>query len=73
MPNVSEVDLVLNEFREWCKAEYGRQAEAARTLGVTRQQIYDWSTKRKRPPIEMWLRIQSFLKHQRPRKAGTKA
>jgi DNA-binding XRE family transcriptional regulator len=72
MPNDSEVDQVLSEFRDWCKAEYGRQAEAARTLGATRQQIYDWTSMRKRPSIEMWLRIQSFLKHQRPRKAGAK-
>jgi hypothetical protein len=72
MPNESEVDQILSEFRDWCNAEYGRKAEAARALRATRQQVYDWTTQRKRPSIEMWLQIQAFVKSHRPRKTGAK-
>ena len=68
-----EIDRVLSELREWCKAEYGRQAEVARTLGVPRQAVYDWINKRKMPSLTMWIRIQSFLKSHRPRKPSAKA
>jgi plasmid maintenance system antidote protein VapI len=60
-----EVERVLTELREWCAAKYGRQAEVARTLGVTRQQVYDWIARRTQPSVSMWLRLKSFLKTQR--------
>ena len=62
-----ETERLLSELRDWCKAEYGRQSEIARALGVSRQQVYDWINRRTMPTLEMGFRLQSFLKTHKPR------
>lgn len=73
MKRDAEIDRVLNELNEWCSAEHGRKAELGKLLGVTRQQVYDWTVKRRLPNLVMWGRIQAFLKTQRGGKTGAPA
>ena len=73
MKRDAEIDRVLNELNAWCSAEYGRKAELGKLLGVTRQQVYDWTVKRRLPNLVMWGRLQAFLKTQRGHKPGAPA
>jgi predicted XRE-type DNA-binding protein len=43
---IKEVALV-EALKTWCDQEYGRQAEAARAMGTTRQTVSDWFSGRK--------------------------
>jgi len=46
----------------WVDAEYGRRAELARQLGVTRRRITDWLAGRKTPSLEQGLTILQMLR-----------
>src|SRR5947209_2655721 len=60
-----EVARLLNELREWCAQEYGRQAQVARILGVNRRRISDWFSGRILPSLATGLKIQNFLRTQK--------
>ncbi|HET9378695.1 MAG TPA: hypothetical protein VFO40_27235 [Chthoniobacterales bacterium] len=60
-----ETQKLLTEFRAWVDAEYGRRANIARDLGVSRQRVTDWLAGRYAPTLEQGLRLQAFLKKQR--------
>jgi hypothetical protein len=70
MPPDDPVDRVLTEFAEWCAAKHGNAVTAAHILGATKQQVYDWTSKRKKPSIAMFLRIQEFVKTHRTSKTA---
>jgi hypothetical protein len=56
----------LDELRDWCAAEHGRQARVARELKVephvSRDLVNDWLFERKKPSLEQYFALQTFLK-----------
>jgi predicted XRE-type DNA-binding protein len=50
-------ETLLSHLDHWCKAERGRQAEMARALDVTPQQVNHWLTGRKQMTGEQALRL----------------
>jgi DNA-binding transcriptional regulator YiaG len=67
-PRDPAVERLLNELRAWCEAEYGRQAEVARILGVDNRRVNDWFSGRIDPSLAVGLRIQAFLASQKGRR-----
>jgi len=69
----SAKDLV-KALKQWCSAEYGRQAQAARALGVKPQLIANWfapshkDRSKRGPTADQILKIQEFLRKQ-PKKS----
>lgn len=63
-----EIENLINQLRDWCKEEYGRNSEVARTLGVSRQLISDWFAGRTVPSWAAGRQIEKFLKKQRRRR-----
>jgi transcriptional regulator with XRE-family HTH domain len=59
----SEVEKLIRELTAWVDAEYGRRAELARQLGVSRQRVTDWLAGRKTPTLEQGLSILGILKN----------
>jgi hypothetical protein len=59
-----ESQKLIAALKEWADAEYGRRAELARMLGVSRQLVSDWFAGRKTPTLDSGLKIQAFLKKQ---------
>jgi transcriptional regulator with XRE-family HTH domain len=59
----SEVEKLIRELTAWVDAEYGRRADLARQLGVTRQRVTDWLAGRKTPTLEQGLAILGILKN----------
>src|ERR1700730_14459440 len=66
-----EIQRVINELKEWAGEEYGGQAELARKLGVSRQRVNDWLTGKRTPELNAWLKIQTFLRKKRRKRAFT--
>jgi transcriptional regulator with XRE-family HTH domain len=60
-----ESEKLIADLKVWVDAEYGRRAELARMLGVSRQLVSDWLAGRKMPTLDSGLKIQTFLKKQR--------
>ena len=63
-----ESEKLITDLKAWADAEYGRRAELARMLGVSRQLVSDWFAGRKMPTLDSGLKIQAFLKKQRKRR-----
>ena len=61
---------LLDELQAWCDEPggYGRRAEIARMLGVSRYAITHWFGGRQSPTAEQALVLLEFLKKQRRRK-----
>jgi DNA-binding XRE family transcriptional regulator len=70
MPKESEI--LLAELKAWCEEQYGRRAEVAETIGVSRQVVTDWLHGRGVPNLDNGLKLQRFLKKQR-RSRGSRA
>jgi predicted transcriptional regulator len=60
-----ESEKLVRALREWCDEKYGRRAELARMLGVSRQLVSDWFAGRTTPTLDAGLQLQEFLKKQR--------
>jgi predicted transcriptional regulator len=60
-----ESEKLIAELKVWADAEYGRRAELARMLGVSRQLVTEWFAGRKTPTLDDGLKLQAFLKKQR--------
>jgi DNA-binding XRE family transcriptional regulator len=60
-----ETEKLMAELKTWVDAEYGRRAEVARELNVSRQRVTDWLSDRYAPTLEQGLKLQAFLKKQR--------
>jgi len=56
---------LLEALKAWCDQKYGRRAEAARSIGTTRQTVSDWFAGRKQLTGEQALVAEAFLKKQR--------
>jgi transcriptional regulator with XRE-family HTH domain len=61
-------ERLLAELKRWADAEYGRRAELARMLGVSKQLISEWFAGRSLPTWDHGLEIETFLKKQRRRR-----
>jgi hypothetical protein len=65
-----EADELLDELRAWAdQAKHGEQKELAKQLGVKQAKLNHWITGRRLPTLRDGLRLQTFLKTQRRRKA----
>jgi hypothetical protein len=68
----SEAELraksLVSELQNWCRKKYGRNTQAAKELGVSRQLISDWFSGRTVPTLVMGFQIEEFLKKQRRRR-----
>jgi transcriptional regulator with XRE-family HTH domain len=62
-----ELEKLLNELRDWCAEERGRQAQIAESLDVSRGLVNDWLTGRREPGTNEYLALRAFLKRQRRR------
>jgi len=60
-----ESENLVAELRAWCDEKYGRRAELARMLGVSKQLVSDWFAGRTMPTLDVGLQLQTFLKKQR--------
>jgi transcriptional regulator with XRE-family HTH domain len=68
-----ESEILIDELRAWCEEEYGRRAEVAEKIGVSRQVISDWLHGRAVPSLDNGLALQRFLKKARRTKARARA
>jgi DNA-binding XRE family transcriptional regulator len=62
-----EAEKLLLELKEWADARYGRRAEVAQLLGVSKQLISEWFAGRSTPTWDHGLAIAAFLSRQRRR------
>jgi transcriptional regulator with XRE-family HTH domain len=60
-----EIEQLIADLKAWADQEYGRRAQLARTLGVSRQVISDWLARRSIPTLEKGLKLMAFLKAQK--------
>lgn len=63
-----ESEILMAELKSWCDERYGRRAEVAEAIGVSRQIVSDWIKGRAIPNLDNGLALQAFLKKQRRRK-----
>jgi transcriptional regulator with XRE-family HTH domain len=67
---------LIADVQAWCDEAYGRQAQLARLLGVSRQSVSGWLSGRKSPTSEQALWLSQFMATQRkpgrPAKTETK-
>lgn len=66
--NERRSERLLAELKSWADAAYGRRAELARMLGVSKQLISEWFAGRSVPNWDHGLEIEAFLKKQRRRR-----
>jgi len=59
-----DVAKLMNELRDWCAQEHGRQAILAKALGVTRQHVHAWIAGEITPNLGNGLRLKAFLQAQ---------
>lgn len=67
----SEVKKLMEDLRAWVDAEYGRRADLARELGVSRQRVSDWLSGRLTPDLEHGLAILEILRRSARRKRSS--
>jgi hypothetical protein len=67
MVHDEEIQNMLNDLKAWAGEEHGRNAELARTFGVSKQLVSDWFSGHSTPTWATGLKIQAFLKKQRRR------
>jgi len=60
-----ESENLIAQLKAWCDEKYGRRAEVARMIGVSRQLVSDWFAGRTTPTLDAGLKLQAFLKKQR--------
>ncbi len=60
-----EILAVLDKLKAWCGEKHGRQMEAAKAIGVSKQQINHWVKGRAIPSIGYWLQIKRFVQHKK--------
>jgi transcriptional regulator with XRE-family HTH domain len=56
-----ELDKLMADLRAWCDARYGRQAELAAELGVSKQLVTNWLAGRRKPTLKHFFEIRRFL------------
>jgi transcriptional regulator with XRE-family HTH domain len=68
-----ESEILIAELKAWCEEQYGRRAEVAERIGVSRQVVTDWLHGRAVPSLDNGLKLQAFLKKVRRTKARARA
>lgn len=56
------VEKLITDLQAWARAEHGRPALLARKLGVSKQLVSHWITRRRTPTLHDGFAIQAFLK-----------
>jgi hypothetical protein len=62
-----ESEILMDELKAWCDERYGRRAEVAEGIGVSRQIVSDWIKGRAIPNLDNGLALQAFLRKRRRR------
>jgi DNA-binding transcriptional regulator YdaS (Cro superfamily) len=57
----SELEHVIARIKTWCDQKYGRRAELARTLGVSRQLVSAWLAGRRELSLKEYLAIDKII------------
>jgi transcriptional regulator with XRE-family HTH domain len=60
-----ELDKLMAELKTWCGEKYGRQAEVASALGVSKGLVTNWLAGRRAPSLKQFFNLQRFLEAQR--------
>jgi transcriptional regulator with XRE-family HTH domain len=57
-------EKLICDLQAWVHGKYGRAALLARKLGVSKQLVSNWITRRRTPTLHDALAIQAFLKRE---------
>jgi DNA-binding XRE family transcriptional regulator len=60
---LERTESLIADLEAWCSKKRGRQTELARAIGVTRQAVNFWLTRRSSPTSEQTLAIIEFLEN----------
>ncbi len=60
-----ELDKLMAELTAWCGEKYGRQAEIAEKLGVSKQLVTNWLAGRRAPTLKYFFKLRAFLDKQK--------
>jgi DNA-binding XRE family transcriptional regulator len=60
-----ESEILISELKTWCDEKYGRRAEVAEAIGVSRQIVTDWLKGRAVPNLDNGLELMRFLRAQK--------
>jgi hypothetical protein len=63
-----EIEKLVSELQAWCQAKRGRNTEIAKMLGVSRQLVTDWFSRKTDPMADKLFVIRDFLRKQRRHK-----
>jgi DNA-binding XRE family transcriptional regulator len=64
-----EIDALMQELRVWVSESRGRQMLLARAIGASKQTVSAWVKGVSVPTFPMGLKLQAFLKAQKPPKS----
>ena len=62
MPSIQEI---LDELKDWCDQEDGRQSIVAKVTGVNPENVTGWLSGEQEPTAEQVILIQEFLAKQK--------
>jgi hypothetical protein len=57
-------EKLICDLQVWARAKYGRRAFLARKLGVSKQLVSFWITRKRTPRLHHGFALQSFLKEE---------
>jgi hypothetical protein len=57
-------EKLICDLQAWARAKYGRRAFLARKLGVSKQLVSLWITRKRTPRLHHGFALQSFLKEE---------
>jgi hypothetical protein len=63
-------EKLIRDLQAWARAKYGRPAFLARKLGVSKQLVSHWMTRKRTPTLHHGFALQRFLKQERVRDKG---
>jgi predicted XRE-type DNA-binding protein len=63
-----ESEKLRVQLKAWCEKEYGRQAQVAEALGVSRAAVTDWIKGNAVPSFDAGMELLKFLRKQKRRK-----
>jgi transcriptional regulator with XRE-family HTH domain len=61
----SRIQEIVDELREWCDQEDGRQSSVAKVIGVNPEAVTSWLSGEQQPTAGQILLIQEFLAKQK--------
>jgi transcriptional regulator with XRE-family HTH domain len=60
-----EIEKLISKLQTWCQEKRGRNTEIAKMLGVSRQLVSDWFSRKTDPLADKLFVIRDFLRKQR--------